>query len=424
MEIYVVQQGDTINSIAERFGVSIEKLIIDNGLDNPDSLIVGQTIVIAYPKETYMVQQGDTLESIANTFHVSVMQLLRNNPFLSDREFIYPGELLVISYNTKRNIATFGFAFPFIKQDILIKTLPSLTYLAIFNYRVQENADIYTYVDDTEIINLTKVYGTVPILLLSILTLQGEPDVDIAYRILLNEELQEKVINTFVGIMITKGYGGINIVINLLNEDNQLLLRNYVRKISERLKQENLLFFITFNFKDYETYKNIDYSQFSMYADKIIFLQLKWGANYDPPGPVSEINDIETLINQVIANVAPEKIIVGKPTIGYDWPLPYVPDKTSAVSLSIHSVITLAFETNSTILFDEDSQTPYFMYYQTDIGFPTQHIVWFIDARSVNVLLELINEVGLYGSGIWNVMTYFPQLWLLINSQFDIIKII
>lgn len=423
MEIYVVQQGDTINSIAERYGISVESLITDNGLNHPDRLVVGQTLVIAYPKQTHIVQQGDTLQSIADAYNVPVIQLLRNNPFLSDSEYLYPGELLVISYNTKGSITTTGFAFPFIKQETLRKILPCLTYLSIFNYRIQENATIYTYQDDTEIIKTSKEYGVVPILLLSILSLQGEPDIETAYKILLSEELQDKVINSFVEIMKNKGYAGINIVFNLVNESNQLLFHNYVRKISERLKQENLLFFITFNFRENDTVKYLDYSQFSMYTNSMIFIQLKWGINYDPPGPVSNINDIKAFINHVISSVSPEQVIVGKPTIGYDWPLPYVPNRTSATSLNINSTLELAYDTNSTILFDDDSQTPYFTYYQTNIGFPTLHIVWFIDSRSINVLLDLIYEVGLNGSGIWNVMTYYPQLWLLINSQFDIIKI-
>ncbi len=423
MEIYIVQVGDTIYSIADRYGVSVDRLLIDNGLENPNQLVVGQTIVIAYPKQTHIVQQGDSLQSIADTYHVTVFQLLRNNPFLSDREFIYPGELLVISYNTYGNITTTGFAYPFIIRQTLIKTLPSLTYLSIFNYRVQQDGEIYTYADDTEIINAAKEYGVVPMLLLSVLTLQGEPDTNTAYAILLNEELQGKVIDSFVDIMKSKGYSGINIVFNLINESNQSLFLNYVIRISERLKLENLLFFITINFEGSGTKSNLDYSQFSRYTDKMIFLQFTWGTNYDPPGPVSNINNIKALINQVISTVPPEEIIVGKPTIGYDWPLPYVPNRTSAASLSISSTLQLAYETNSTILFDEDSQTPYFTYIQTNIGFPTSHIVWFIDARSINVLLDYIKEVGLYGSGIWNIMNYYPQLWLLINSQFDVIKI-
>ena len=42
MDIYVVQQGDTIFSIAERYGVTATKLSQDNGLDKPFDLVTGQ----------------------------------------------------------------------------------------------------------------------------------------------------------------------------------------------------------------------------------------------------------------------------------------------------------------------------------------------------------------------------------------------
>jgi spore germination protein len=198
MEIYIVQQGDTVVSIAERFGVNPERLATDNGLSNPEQLAVGQTIVIAYPKQAHIVQQGDTLQSIAEAYDTSVLQLLKNNPNLSNREFIYPGEQLVISYDTKGDITTTGFAFPFITQEILVKTLPSLTYLAVFNYRISNDGDIFTFHDDTRIIRTAKEYGNVPILLISVLTMQGEPDVETAYKYLLNEEVQTKAINALL----------------------------------------------------------------------------------------------------------------------------------------------------------------------------------------------------------------------------------
>lgn len=423
MEIYIVQQGDTIASIAERFGVDAERLTTDNGLPSPEHIAVGQTIVIVYPKQTHIVQKRDTLQSIAEAYDTTVLQLLRNNPILSNREFIYPGEQLVISYPTNGDITTTGFAFPFVTQDTLVKTLPSLTYLAVFNYRISSDGDIFTFQDDSRIISTSKAYGTVPILLLSILTMQGEPDVETAYKILLNENLQDKVINTFVNIMKDKGYGGINVVFNNLNEENQPLYVRFVKKISERLTQEKLLFFISFNYTDDFVKYNINFSEFNMYTDTITFIQLKWGANYDPPAPVSNIEVISNIVSKALSTVSPENLVVGKPTIGYDWPLPFVQNRTVATSLSINSAFGLAYDTNSTIQFDVDSQTPYFTYYQTRVGFPTQHMVWFIDARSINVLLDLIIKNDLIGSCIWNIMTYYHQLWLLINSQYNVIKI-
>ena len=141
------------------------------------NLAIGQTIVIVYPKITYVIQDGDTLYGIAEKFGVSPIQLLRNNPFLSDKEYIYPGETIVISYedSKKRNVVTSGYAYPFIDKNILKKTLPYLTYLTVFNYRVTREGELIN-IDDEEIIQLAKEYGVAPMMLISTLTDAGVAD--------------------------------------------------------------------------------------------------------------------------------------------------------------------------------------------------------------------------------------------------------
>jgi stage VI sporulation protein D len=43
---YRVQSGDTLSSIAARFGVSVQALINANGITDPNSLSIGQVLVI------------------------------------------------------------------------------------------------------------------------------------------------------------------------------------------------------------------------------------------------------------------------------------------------------------------------------------------------------------------------------------------
>ena len=52
-----------------------------------------------------------------------------------------------------------------------------------------------------------------------------------------------------------------------------------------------------------------------------------------------------------------------------------------------------------------------------------EHEVWFEDARSVRAKLALAGEYQLTGVSIWNIMRYFPQLWLVLNSLYDIEKL-
>ncbi|MDF2904810.1 MAG: hypothetical protein K0R34_131 [Herbinix sp.] len=429
MEIYIVQQGDSIYTISEKFGITVERLVISNGLQYPFELIIGQALVIAYPSQTHTVQEGDTLQSIADSYQIPLVKLLRNNPYLSQRLYIYPGETLIISYNTIRSIATNGYAYPYIRRDTLIKTLPNLTYLSVFNYTIADRGEIIEYRNDIEMVQTTTEYGVIPLLMLTTLTPLGEANVEIAYNFLLSKEYQDKMLGQVVDIMKSRGYHGLNMVFNYLNENSQSLYLDLVKKISERLQREGLLFFITINYNimklDNEPIvEQVDYSAFNPYVNGTIFLKFYWSTNNNPPSPVSDINNIEALVDYVVTEVPVDKISIGKPILGYNWSLPYIPNRSNAISITIDAAMSLAYDTGAFIEFDEASQTPYFYYNQHSVGIPIQNVVYFIDARSIIALNNLINEYSLYGTAVWNIMIYNPQLWTIINSQYEIIKLL
>ncbi len=429
MDIHVVQPDETIDSIADLYGISVEKLIQDNVLDNPNELVPGQTIVIVYPRQTHTVQEGDTLDSIADAYGVSLMQLLRNNPYLTGREYIYPGETLVISYNTTRKITTNGYTYPYIKRETLLKALPGLTYLTVFNYRATGEGEIIAYYDDEEIIQTAKAYGTAPIMMVSTLSIRGEPDIEVAFNLLLNEAYQDRHNNDILQILKTKGYYGVNITFNYINANNQYLYENFITRISKRVRSEGYLLFVTVNTRiqniDNEiTFEKVDFTNISKVVDKLIIMQFVWGTNVGPPAPVSNINNLRAYIDYVVTMVPPEKMIIGKPLIGHSWELPYDPSTSDSFALTIDTAIKVAKDAGVVIQFDELSQTPYFIYNRINFGAPAQYIVWFLDARSMGALYKLINDYNLNGTAIWNIMVYYPQMWLLINSQYEVEKVL
>ncbi len=114
-----------------------------------------------------------------------------------------------------------------------------------------------------------------------------------------------------------------------------------------------------------------------------------------------------------------EKIRIALPTIAYDWQLPYIVGESRANALNYSSAISLAVQTNSIIRYDEASLSAYFEYNDL-LG--KSHIVWLKDARSIDSSIKILRSYGIEGYGIWNIMYYFHQLWLVINTQYEISK--
>lgn len=426
MTIHVVQQGETIHFIADMYKVSVDWLIINNGIVNPDNLVAGQTIVIVYPAISYTVKEGDTLQGIADSYHVSVMQLLRNNPYLSDRVILYPGETITISYYTQKkgSMVTSGFVYSFINRDILRKTLPYLTYLTIFNYRETADGNIID-VEDQDIINMAKAYGVAPMMLVSTQTNQGESSAEIASTLLNNDEIMDLSINNIVNIMKRKGYYGLNQYFQFYTQDNQDLYINYIKKLSTRLKSEGyrLVFTVTprSNSEEPQTvYEKVDYSFMLEYADSLLFLTYNWGYSYGPPASATPVNLLNTAISGIIEQVPPEKLCLGLPVIGYDWPLPYISGYTKANAITTDTAIQTAAYEKVPIQYNEISQAPFYFY---NAGKQSIHNVWFKDARSINAISSLVPQYGLEGLSIWNLMYFFTQMWLVLNNEYDIEKI-
>lgn len=96
----MVQAGDTLFSIAIRFGTTVEAIRQANNLTG-DTIYVGQTLVIPAggapapgAPTVHIVQAGDTLFSIALRYGVTVEAIKAANGLGSD--FIYVGQRLVI----------------------------------------------------------------------------------------------------------------------------------------------------------------------------------------------------------------------------------------------------------------------------------------------------------------------------------------
>lgn len=78
-ETYTVKSGESLNSLANKYGVSVADLAATNNLSVTDKLKIGQTIKVPKLTETYVVKSGDSLNSVAKKYGISVNDLAKMN---------------------------------------------------------------------------------------------------------------------------------------------------------------------------------------------------------------------------------------------------------------------------------------------------------------------------------------------------------
>jgi len=98
---YVVQRGDNLSRIGQRFGVSWQALATANNIVNPNQIFAGQVLTIPgatpqpQPAVTHLVQPGDTLFRISLRYGVPWTSIAAANN-ISSPYVIYVGQTLVI----------------------------------------------------------------------------------------------------------------------------------------------------------------------------------------------------------------------------------------------------------------------------------------------------------------------------------------
>ena len=428
MIIHVVEQGQTITSIANEYNVLPERIIIDNELPNPDNLVVGQSIVIQFPEVIHTVVEGDTLFQLAQTYEVTPTQILQNNPRIAEQEFLQPGDTIVISYRDREPIDTViinGYAYPFINRDVLRKTLPYLTYLSLFTYGFTPEGELVG-IDDDELIEIALEFGVAPIMMLAPMSEQETFSSQLASDMFRNPEAQSRLIDNILANIQAKNYYGLDIDFEYVFPDDRELFVQFIQNVRDRLEPEGYIVMVALAPKTYAEqpgllYEAHDYPAIGAIADEVLLMTYEWGYMFGPPMATAPLASVRRVLEYGITEIDPDKILMGIPNYAYDWPLPFVRGETAANAPGNQEVIELAAQYNVIIEFDEVAQAPYF-FYTDEAG--TVREVWFDDARSMDAKFRLIPEYGLSGAGYWQIMKFFPASWMVVNNLFNVEKVV
>jgi spore germination protein len=425
MQIAVVNPGETLIQIANRFGVSTESIIELNELDQPDSLVPGQTLVIPIVGSYYTVRQGDSFYSIARQFGISLQSLIQANPSVNPTE-LQVGQVLRVPPAPRIMIESNGYLQPSTPerdQAIVNDHAELLTYFSIFEYRVLRTGELVAP-NDAAALEAIRDTESAPMMVLANFE-EGNFSPVITRTIFTDEAVKEKVISGVLTTMENKGFRALNIDFENMYAEDREPYNQFLREITNRLHEQGYLVSTALAPKTSATqvgqwYEAHDYKAHGEIVDFVIVMTYEWGWSGGPPMAVAPIPQVRAVLNFAVSVIPPAKIMMGAPLYGYDWTLPFVQGGKFARSFSPQAAVDQARNVGATIQYDPVSQAPYYRYTDSE---GREHIVWFEDARSAQAKFNLIREYGLRGISYWALGNPFPQNWVLLDANFRIKKI-
>ncbi len=379
MQIYVVKKNDTLDSIAALFMVSAEDIAYDNQIAAPYPLAVGQALLI--PTEDEIVP--------------------------------------------KRRVRVNGYAYPYIRTDVLVETLPYLTTLSVFSYGFTASGNLIPpKTDDSRMIHEAWLQGVAPILVLTPFDQTGMFNNYLISEITHNMEAQQTLIDEMLLVMEEKGFAGIDLDFEYILPEDRVAYAEFVANVRAQASPKGYPVSVALAPKTSANqrgllYEGKDYKLLGAAADSVLLMTYEWGYTYGPPMAVAPINKVREVVEYAVTEIPTEKIDLGIPNYGYDWTLPFVQGVSKARTISNVEAVQIAIENDVVIRFDQTAMSPYFRYEKDGV----QHEVWFEDVRSMKEKFRLITDYNLRGMGYWQIMRLFRANWLLLADTFDIHRI-
>lgn len=237
MEIYVVKSGDTVDSIAESYGISVSSIIFNNQLVYPYALAIGQALLLS------------------------------------------AGPASAPAYSAYVN----GYAYPFINQSVLDETLPYLTTLSIFSYGfTTEGALVPPELDDAFMIRSAQDANVRPVLTLTPFGPDGKFNNYLITALVNNEPVKNTLLSNLLATLQEKGFGGVDIDFEFILPDDRIPFADFVADTRSYLAPYGYQVSVALAPKtsDSQTgllYEGKDYALLGAAADSVLLMTYEWG---------------------------------------------------------------------------------------------------------------------------------------------------
>jgi len=445
--VYVVQPGDSIYTIAQRYNTTVESIMVLNNLTST-LLMVGQTLQIPLYTEGVVTVDIANIRRWAGVQYPILAQVARNarlpitgvqNNWYRVRlhngvegwirkdlveRFVYGGErpvVVILGFYTLEE----GPALPSSYQSFVSNT-ESISELGMFMFRIREAnpTEIEKFGDfsDQYVRDILSIGHRQNVKMLAVIhnLLYRRGDVtaskNVIRTLVSSPQNRQAFIQNVINLIERYGFDGVNMDIeDVYREDSEALSALYTElgaalrargyylsaSIPARVSDE------PFNpFSDPFDYAVIG----SAVNEFVVMLYNEHGWPGSGPGPVVSIGWMERVLRYTMTKMPKEKIVAAVSVFGFDFNL--TTGRNTYVTYEM--AIALANRYGREVIFDQETKTPMFAY--TDEQ-GNQHEVWFENRESLYAKIQLADQLGIKGVALWRLGMEDPAIWPMLRED-------
>lgn len=296
MRIHRVRQGETLDQVATAYGVSVRDILHHNELPSQTVVVPGLALLIpkgdALGIQTYTVKSGDTVESIAKRFGITPAAFTSWTGFEETATPPAGTKLyLPVSRPSKKTIEVNGYLLPTgTESDAqILQNASDMTYVCSFSYQVRADGSYGGpgQPKDKKALQAAKKLNIQPLMTIS--NFDGNTfSTSLAHTILANSSIRRKAIDGALSLCASKGFTGVNVDFEHMQPSDRSLYNTFIRELRDAAHARKLTVSIAMGPKTGDNPNQswmgaFDYQTLGKEVDFVMLMTYEWGWVGGPP---------------------------------------------------------------------------------------------------------------------------------------------
>lgn len=230
------------------------------------------------------------------------------------------------------------------------------------------------------------------------------------HQLLSSPSNRSRLIKQLTDLAVRDKYDGVNIDFEFIAPEDGPHFTRFLQELKAALGPDKMLSVAVFARTGEEKWATpYDYKAIGEAVDLVVVMAYDYSYLDSEPGPVAPLWWVEKVAGYMQRQMAPEKILMGMATYGYDWG-----SDGEARTVSASKLQQIVAKYTVVDHFDQASMSPYYTYYDEEGHY---HQIWMENQKSLNAKWTLCQAEQLGGVAFWRIGTGFLEIYQVLAGQ-------